>query len=199
MATVNFSLTSPVVINDDMEEAETRMVSRVKELFQQLQQLPMSDIDYTMNNACVNNKIRSYREDLAAYLACNHPDYLNQHDLTSAGLEDFLVGRAHAAVDEEIRMTTEGLPPRLAEKYAREVLLQGLRFSLHVIIREILDTDYPNIKAEISSVMVAALERSCRPIAAKFAMGDDYLTDPIYSDFIEEIKLHIHNFLIENI
>lgn len=52
MATVNFMLTSPVVTNTDMEEAEDRMVTRVKELFKQLQQLPgvsvaMSDIGYT--------------------------------------------------------------------------------------------------------------------------------------------------------
>lgn len=151
-----------------------------------------------MNNACVN-KIRSYREDLAAYLSCYHPDYLNQHDLTSAGLEEFLDGRALAAAEEEIWKIADGLPPRLAEEYAQEVLFQGLRFSLHVIVREILETDYPNIEPEISPVMVAAIERSCRPIVEKFALGDDYLTDPIYGDFIGEIKLHIHNFLIENL
>ena len=67
------------------------------------------------------------------------------------------------------------------------------------MVKEILETDYPNIAAEISPAMVATLESSCRLIADKFALGDDYLTDPIYEYFIGEIKQQIHNFLIENI
>lgn len=115
-----------------------------------------------MNNAFVNNKIKSYREDLTAYLDCYHPDYLKLYDLSADGWDDFLEGRARAAADEEIRKTEEGVPPPLAEKYALDILLQGFRFSLHVMVKEILETDYPNIAAEISPAMVATLESSCR-------------------------------------
>ena len=152
-----------------------------------------------MNNAFVNNKIESFRKDLTAYLSCYHPDYLKLYDSSATGWDDFLEGRARAAAIEEIRKTEEGVPPPLAEKYALDILLQGFRFSLHVVVKEILETDYPNIAAEISPAMVATLESSCRLVADKFALGDDYLTDPIYEYFIGEIKQHIHNFLIENI
>lgn len=152
-----------------------------------------------MNNAFINNKVKFYREDLIAYLSCYHPDYLNRYDWTSASWANFLEGRARAAADEEIRKKEEGVPPPLAEKYALDILLQGFRFSLYAIVKEILEADYPNIEPDISPVTVSALESSCRPIVEKFALGDDYLTDPIYGDFIEEVKQHIHNFLIENI
>lgn len=51
MATVNFMLTSPIAVDGDVGEAETKMVSRVNELFQELQQISgvrvaMSDIGY---------------------------------------------------------------------------------------------------------------------------------------------------------
>lgn len=51
MATVNFMLTSPIAVDGDVDEAETKMVSRVNELFQELQQMSgvrvaMSDIGY---------------------------------------------------------------------------------------------------------------------------------------------------------
>ena len=51
MATVNFMLTSPIAVDGDLDVAETKMVSRVNELFQELQRIPgvrvaMSDIGY---------------------------------------------------------------------------------------------------------------------------------------------------------
>lgn len=51
MATVNFMLTSPIAVNGDMNVAETKMISRVNELFQELQRIPgvrvaMNDIGY---------------------------------------------------------------------------------------------------------------------------------------------------------
>lgn len=51
MATVNFLLTSPIAVDCDMDVAEIKVVSRVNELFQELQRIPgvrvaMSDIGY---------------------------------------------------------------------------------------------------------------------------------------------------------
>lgn len=137
-----------------------------------------------------------YKIKLIAFMANAHPRYIEQNQFTPQAWEEFLATRADAAEIEAEKCIREGLPQYIAEDYAIEVLLAGLRFSPHLAIMEILDSVYPNVKPGLSVENIYAIEDACASVVDKYTLGDDYVTDPLYGDLMEELRGCVHKFLI---
>lgn len=144
-----------------------------------------------MNKNDKPTELSYYGLYLLSYLKENHPD--------KAGDAAFIESRADHAADVFEQARREGYLPEGAQELAMSALLEGLHFSRHDTIIEVLWNEFAEEVAQSEAPAAALkLQPSLEGIFSQYPLSDDFAYSPEYEQLCTELTGAIQILLEED-
>jgi len=97
---------------------------------------------HPLNSKVMNNKKKNEGQTDFSYYGLYLLDYLRNNRFEQATDTAFIRERADRAADTYERARLEGYPAEGAQELAMNVLLRGLHYSKHAILREVVESEF---------------------------------------------------------
>jgi len=121
-----------------------------------------------------------FRLNLLSYLRDSHPDKAN--DLS------FIAGRGDMSAEAYSEAIKDGLDHIQAAEIANDVLFEGLHFSPHNVIVEILWNEFfDEVPPGTAQKKAKELMPECKAVFAKYNLNDDYAETTEYQSLYTEL------------
>jgi hypothetical protein len=144
-----------------------------------------------MNNRNNTPDISYFRLSLVDFLRESHPERLND--------DRFITARADAAAETYMQAVLNGSNDIEAEEQAHRVLFQGLYFSMHDTLKNILWNEFSGEAPEDETPKLAIkLLPECESVFAKYSLSDDFACEPeydlLYTELTGTIALYLESY-----
>jgi hypothetical protein len=144
-----------------------------------------------MNSKNLPADLSYFRLSLQAFLRESHP-----HLATD---EKFITARTEAALNAYEQAVHSGSNPVEAERTANEVLFDGLHFSKHDTLLQILWNEFANeVPEDEATILAVKLLRECESVFAGYPLSDDFDSLPeyelLYTELTGAIALYLENY-----
>jgi hypothetical protein len=144
-----------------------------------------------MNRTDLPADMSYFRLSLLAFLRESHP-----HLATD---EKFITARTEAALATYEQAAKNGNNPIEAEHEANEVLFDGLHFSKHDTLINILWNEFANeIPEEEATILAVKLLPECESVFAQYPLSDDFDSLPeyelLYTELTGAIALYLESY-----
>jgi len=152
-----------------------------------------------MNSKTYPANLSYFRLSLLAFLQESHPH------LTSD--QNFIISRTELAIDTYLQALNAGENHNQAIIQANTVMFNGLHFSKHDTIVNILWNEFPNeVPEDKAKEYAIKLLPECETVFSKYPLSDDFSYEPEFSHLYTELTgtialfLESHNtqFIIHN-
>ena len=125
------------------------------------------------------SELSYYGLSLLSFLKESHPELSNN--------AQFIKSRADLAADSHSQAIKDGLSQDQAEELANEVLYQGLHFSKHDVLVNILWNEFSDIVAQSDAKDFATkIQPECEEVFGKYVLTDDFAdsdeSDKLYTE-----------------
>jgi hypothetical protein len=121
-----------------------------------------------------------FRLNLLSYLRDTHPDKVNDFS--------FIAGRGDTAAEAYSQAIESGLDHIQAGEIANKTLFAGLHFSSYNTVIEILWNEFQNeVPEDKAKELALQLLPECQSVFAKYALNDDFVSEPEYDQLYTEL------------
>jgi hypothetical protein len=133
-----------------------------------------------MNNKSYSADISYFRLSLMAFLKESHPERLNDNR--------FILPRTDSATESYEQSILSGGTPEEAIGLANAVLFNGLHFSKHDTLVNILWNEFADeVSQEEAKEMAIKLLPECESVFAKYPLSDGFAYEPLYELLYTEL------------
>ena len=119
-----------------------------------------------LNSKEMNNKKKNEGRTDFSYYGLYLLDYLTTNKFEQAADEAFIRERTDRAAEAYEQARLEGYPADGAQELAMKVLTEGLRYSKHAILREVVENEFAG---EVPGENVKPLPRSCYRLSETYS------------------------------
>ncbi|WP_278945183.1 MULTISPECIES: DUF1896 domain-containing protein [Bacteroidales] len=161
--------------------------------------------DYPVNyqsakSKVMNNKKKNEGQTDFSYYGLYLLDYLTTNKFEQAADEAFIRERTDRAAEAYERARLEGYPADGAQELAMKVLTEGLRYSRHAILREVVENEFAG---EVPGEKCEAFTQKLLPLVGNvfsiydlsddnFALSPEY--DLLYTELTGAVILYIEEY-----
>ena len=148
----------------------------------------------------MNNKKKNKGQTDFSYYGLYLLDYLRTNRFEQATDEAFIRERADRAAETYERARLEGYPADGAQELAMKTLTEGLRYSKHAILREVVENEFAD---DVPEAKRESFTRKLLPLVGNvfsvydlsdddFALSPDY--DLLYTELTGAVVLYIDEY-----
>ena len=135
--------------------------------------------------------ISYFRLSLVDFLQESHPERLDD--------DRFITARAGAAAEIYTQAVMNGSNDIQADEQAHRVLFQGLYFSRHDTLKDILWNEFSNeIPEDEAKELAIKLLPKCECVFAKYSLSNDFACEPeydlLYTELTGAIALYLESY-----
>ena len=153
-----------------------------------------------LNSKEMNNKKKNEGRTDFSYYGLYLLDYLTTNKFEQAADEAFIRERTDRAAEAYERARLEGYPADGAQELAMKVLTEGLRYSRHAILREVVENEFAG---EVPGEKCEAFTQKLLPLVGNvffiydlsddnFALSPEY--DLLYTELTGAVILYIEEY-----
>ncbi len=148
----------------------------------------------------MNNKKKNEGQTDFSYYGLYLLDYLRNNKFEQATDTAFIRERADRAAETYERARLDGYPAEGAQELAMNILLGGLRYSKHAILREVMETEFADeVPEEKQEAFIQKLLPLVDAVFSIYDLSDDDFAlspeyDLLYTELTGAVVLYIEEY-----
>lgn len=153
-----------------------------------------------LNSKAMNNKKKNEGQTDFSYYGLYLLDYLRNNKFEQATDTAFIRERADRAAETYERARLDGYPAEGAQELAMNILLGGLRYSKHAILREVMETEFADeVPEEKQEAFIQKLLPLVDAVFSIYDLSDDDFAlspeyDLLYTELTGAVVLYIEEY-----